>query len=464
MACALLIAPIRLIRILTCCALISGAPSQEIPSQGSEPTLVRVNITTETRGAQNAIEINGKLLTGYDPIIIQALSATGIVLDRSHITIFLGYRWIDIQDRNPRIEISTSEGQKRKGRLVGIDQSNGVAVIRLLNGKLKRTPVCTQCKVEDGITIVVPVGEGPAPSQYRKAQIISVSADQGIPGHGNWIVALNHPFPDIGQPILTTDHSVLGFVASRDPIGMRTIVFPISQLLSSAEKILKTGGDIRAGWLGIFLVDSHPATGRGIIVRRVEPDSPAEEAGLVADDFLLKYNGQEIQDARQFIQLVQGTAIGSKANLDLMRQGNSMTVTALIGARKSRHDHGRLSFNLPGDLGSPFVGTVPEPEPVNPRLLFGLDTMVLTPPLADALRMPGQTGLLVIGVAKQMPADLAGILVGDVIVAIEGQPIVDIPSFASYLQTHIWGSRPAIRILRGGIERVIVVQIPDFER
>ena len=137
-----------------------------------------------------------------------------------------------------------------------------------------------------------------------------------------------------------------------------------------------------------------------------------------------------------------------------------MTVTALIEAWKSRQYQDKLSFSLPGDFGVSFEGAGPKQEASNPRLLFGLDTIVLNPSLADALQMPGQTGLLVIDVTKQMPADRAGIQPGDVIVEFDGQPIVDALSFASYLQLHNLGSHPQLKILRKGIERTVAVQIP----
>jgi S1-C subfamily serine protease len=468
MACAILIYSARLARILTYCALLSGAPSMEHALRKEQsrevmPILVRVFITTETHGAKDTVEINGKLLTDYK--IIQAFSAAGIVLDhRGHIMTFLGYRWIDIQNHDPRIEISTAEGQKWKGKLVGIDQSNGVAVIRLLNGKPQKTPICAECEVKDGAVIMAPVVENPGPSQYQEAQVVSVDVNQGMMGQASWVVEVNRPIPDVGLPILTTDHRVIGFAASQDPMGMRTVVYPISQLLSSAEEILKKGKDIHAGWLGVFLIDAHPAAGSGIVIRRVEPDSPAQKAGLSADDFVLKYNGKEVRDARQFIHLVQSTPIGSKANLEIIRQGNPMTVTAQVEARKPQQNPAMLSFNLPGVFGMPVAAATPEPRSRIPRLLFGLDTIVLTPALAEAVQMPGQTGLLVIDVAKQLPADRAGVLVGDVIVAIDGQPVIDGPSFASYLQTHNWAPQSVLRVIRKGIERIITVQIPDQDK
>jgi hypothetical protein len=469
MACAITISSISVARIATLCFLLAGDASAILLPKGPDteaaPTLVRVDIVTETRGAKDTVEINGKLIADYSPTIIQVFSSTGIVLDgKGHIMTFLGYHWVDIPTHDSRIEIAASGGQKYRGRLIGIDQSSGVAVIELLGGKLKKTPICADCEVKDGATIMAPIIGHYGPSQFQEAQILSIGTSQGIPMQDGWTIQMNRPFPDVGLPVLTEDHRILGFVASQDPMGFRTIIYPISQLLSSAEKILQKGSDIRAGWLGVFLADSQPATQSGVLVQRVEQDSPAEKAGLASEDFLLKYDGQEIRDMRQFIQLVQRTPIGSRAVLDIIRQGNPMTINAAIEARRPQPARGRLAFSLPGAINTQAAGRDPEAKRLSPQPLVGLDTIVLTPPLADAMQIPVKAGLLVIDVSKQSPADLAGVLIGDVIMAMGGQPITDAPSFASFLQTLDWGAQLELRILRKGTELTITVQLPEQGR
>jgi serine protease Do len=469
---ALHISSIPLICFLACSSMLAGAPFasgccfQDAADDESAPTLVRVNIIIETRGAKDTVQINGKLIANYSPIIIQDFPSTGIVLDhQNHIMTFLGYRWVDIHDSNARIVVTASKGQKWNGKLIGIDQTNGVAVIQLLDGKLKKTAVCIQCEIKDGVMVMAPIPGNLDESEFREAQVLSVGTSSGSLDPGAWVMKTNRPFPGIGLPVLTKDRRVLGFVAGLDPMDMRTIVYPVSQLLSSAEKILKAGGDIRTGWLGVFLNTSGLSKGPGVTVLRVEQNSPAHEAGLASGDVLLKIDGNEIKDALQFIQLVQNTPIGSRVKLDVIRQGRPVgNTTALIEARKPQQNGGKLSFNLTGALDPTAKGIVPELTPRNPRLLMGLSTEMLNPPLADALRVPGQTGLLVVDVAREMPAEQAGILAGDVIVSIDGQPIMDAPSFASFLMTHVWGPQSILKVLRKGIECTIVVQIPDEAR
>ena len=185
----------------------------------------------------------------------------------------------------------------------------------------------------------------------------------------------------------------------------------------------------------------------------------------MAGDVLLKFDGRAIKDAMQFIQLVQNTPIGTKVSLDVLRQGRLLSdTTALIEARGRRQNPEKLSFNLTGALDPAAKGIVPELTPRSPRLLMGLNTEMLNPMLADALRVPGQSGLLVLDVARDMPAERAGILAGDVIISIDGQPILDAPNFASFLMTHVWEAQSVLKVIRKGAEQTIVVQIPDDAR
>ena len=252
---------------------------------------------------------------------------------------------------------------------------------------------------------------------------------------------------------------MLGFIASQDPLGIRNTVYPISQLLASAEKIIKTGGDIRVGWLGLFVVDSNPLIGPGVLVQRVEPNSPAQAAGLVSGDFLLKYNGERLQNSSHYIQLVQGSSIGSKANIEIIRRGKPLALNATVAARRSQPSLGKLSFNMQGAVGLPVSGMISDPAPRNQRLLIGVDTILLDAILAESLQIPVQNGLLVLDIQRNSPADQSGILIGDVILSIDGQVVADGLEFASFLQTHNWGDQAVIQVNRKGTEHTIPVRL-----
>jgi serine protease Do len=462
MACALLIASINLAGLLACCSMLVSPLQQD--ERIAETTLVRVNIITETHGAKGAFEINGKPVDDYSPTIIQDFSSTGIVIDRKgSVLTFLGYRWVDIQDRHPRVEITTNEGQTLNGKLIGIDQTNSVAVIQTI-GALPKTPICAGCEIPDGATVFSPNVVGPNLSQDQEARILLVGTGSAIPAQDSWKITVNRPFPEIGQPILTTDHRVIGFIAGQDPADLQTIVYPIDRMMASAEKILKTGGDIRAGWLGVLLLDAQPEIGAGIEIQTVEPGSPAQKAGLSAKDLLQKYNGKGIENVRQFIQLVEGTPIGSKANIEITRQGNPKSLTAMIEARKPQQNLNRVLGDISHVWGLPATAPPAESDSREPQLRVGLEVMSLTPLLAKTLKIPGKTGLLITDVVQQSRAERAGIRVGDVIVTINGQPFVDPLSLVSYFQDNGMDEQLILKILRKGAEQTITIQVPDQNR
>ena len=278
--------PLHLARILACSILLAGTPfsranefpffhlgfgfQQKTDSRKLDPGLVRVLIVSRTTGGRE-IEINGRLITDFRPIITQSFSLAGIVLDKENVMTFLGYRWLDIHNEDLSIDVS-KEGQKWKGTLVGIDQRNGIAVIKLAGANLRKTRTCEDCEVKDGAIVMAPAS--PEASRLLQAQIVSVRADSGkiigvkaTPEPRGLVMTVDRPFPDIGLPVLTSDHRVLGFIVSQDPLGLSCVVHPISLLLSSAEKILKNNGDIFAGWLGLYL-DPIADKGRGIFVQR----------------------------------------------------------------------------------------------------------------------------------------------------------------------------------------------------
>jgi serine protease Do len=425
-------------------AFYSSVPEDFVKSGQS---LVRVTIITEVQGFEGSIEVNGKLIEDYNPVIIREFSSTGIVIDGGdHVLTFLGYHWVDVWSNDPRVEITTSDGKKWNGSLVGIDQSNGAAVIGLIGGTLRPTPVCHDCELIDGAIVVAPIAMSTGVFQFRKAEVLSVGAGVMEPasmGAGpmsaaaeSWSVVINQPFLDAGQPVFSSDYRVLGFISGWDPVDMKAMVYPIARLSESAGKILKAGGDICTGWLGIFLQESDA----GILVQGVEPDSPAQKAGLRALDSIRVLNGEKIGDVRRFIHLVQNAPIGSDAGIEIVRQGKPLHLTASVEERRPPQARKRLSFN-------------------SPRPLVGLETVALNSHLADALQMPGTTGLFVVNVVSQTPADRAGVLPGDVIVAMDGQPILDAMSFASYWQTHILGSHLILNVLRKGKERVISIPL-----
>jgi S1-C subfamily serine protease len=58
-----------------------------------------------------------------------------------------------------------------------------------------------------------------------------------------------------------------------------------------------------------------------LVVAAVGKDTPAARAGVRAGDIVLRYNGEAVADSRHFYRMVLDSRPGSRARLELLRDG-----------------------------------------------------------------------------------------------------------------------------------------------
>ncbi len=450
------------------CALLGGTSAGQPSSNEGEKTalsrLVRVRITSEGPPSAETIIINGRQLEGYRPRIIQAFPSTGVVMDdKGNVLTYIGYRWVDIPSHDPSVEIVTEQGQAYAGKLIGIDESAGVAVVNSTGGRLERTPVCRDCRVRDGSALLAPLYDAEGMPRYQRVEILSYLPEPELPGRREWEVRAVHP-PEIGEPLLDSEHRVLGFVTGRRPptnaaAGFRAVISPISQMLGSAEKILRAGGDIRTGWLGIFMEDAPPGSPGSVVVRRVEQDSPAKWAGLTPGDTLLRWNGKQIKDVRRLVQTIQETEIGARVALEVLRQGRQMTLYPVINSRRYGEAMRRFVFSYLDVVTLQGTGTAPGFAPP-PGSWEGVTAIPLTQAVADGLQIPGQSGLLILNVEPLTPFGQAGLTGGDVILAVDDAIVSDMRDLYTHAQSRTREGRMVLKLFRRGSERNVIVPLP----
>ena len=173
---------------------------------------------------------------------------------------------------------------------------------------------------------------------------------------------------------------------------------------------------------------------------------------------------------------VPGAAQSSPALVDLIQTdaaispGNSGG--ALVGP-----DRTVMGINvayIPPQVGSVSIGfSIPAPTVVDvvTQLLetgtakhpwLGVQPIPLTPQIAQQFGIGTETGVLVVEVAPDGPADRAGVQPGDVIVAVDGRPVETVEDLLGALRRHDPGSQVTIRILRGQEEREVTVTLGEY--
>ncbi len=97
------------------------------------------------------------------------------------------------------------------------------------------------------------------------------------------------------------------------------------------------------------------------------------------------------------------------------------------------------------------------------RGFLGVRSQPVTIPSAQqkALGREQSSGLLLVGVEENSPAEAGGLLVGDIIVAISGQPVTDADQLLASLVGDVVGKPVPVQVLRGGQATVIQVTIGE---
>ena len=92
---------------------------------------------------------------------------------------------------------------------------------------------------------------------------------------------------------------------------------------------LRQFGETRRGWLGVkvqSLTDDLAETygvkeNTGALVAGVTPDSPAQKAGILEGDIILKFDGKDVTTMRGLPRLVAQTPIGKDVDVEVLRKG-----------------------------------------------------------------------------------------------------------------------------------------------
>lgn len=79
----------------------------------------------------------------------------------------------------------------------------------------------------------------------------------------------------------------------------------------------------------------------------------------------------------------------------------------------------------------------------------------------QALGREQSSGLLLVGVEENSPAEMGGLLVGDILVAVDGQPVTDADQLLAALVGDVVGKPTSIQVLRGGQPLTLMVTVGE---
>lgn len=224
-----------------------------------------------------------------------------------------------------------------------------------------------------------------------------------------------------GGPMFNMDGEVIGInTAIFSPTGGSVgIGFAVpSNLARNVLEDLKEFGETRRGWLGVHIqtVTEEIAESLGLdsdhgaLVSEVDAGGPAEEAGLQAEDVILKFDGREVDEMSSLPRIVAETRVDKAVEVEIWRDGKSMTVTVVI----ARLEEGEVL----AENGQPKEAKTTDIE------ALGLELATLSDRLRQGFRIPDDIeGVLIIDVDPSSAASDKGIRPGHVIVELESEAV-----------------------------------------
>ena len=244
------------------------------------------------------------------------------------------------------IKINLSDGRRFDVEIVGSDPYADIAVLRIKSKQRLNLP-----SVQFGDPNAIQVGEWVfaigTPFGLRgtvTAGIVSaVHRDIGAGPYDDFIqtdAAINKG--NSGGPLFNTRGQVVGInTVILSPSGVSAgagFAIPVSTALPIIDQLIKTGKTSR-GWLGVQIQDITEALAetiglkepKGALVAVVTPDSPADKAGIKTGDVIVKFNGQDIGQMRELPKLVSTTAVGSRARVEVIRNGRAIQFEVVLG-------------------------------------------------------------------------------------------------------------------------------------
>lgn len=245
-------------------------------------------------------------------------------------------------EREDDLSVETHDGRTVAAQLAGHDPANDLAVLRVPD--LGLTPAAMARQAARVGQLVLAVGRPSSGGPMASVGIVSAVGGPLRTGRGSlleqYIRTDATPYPGFsGGPLVDTSGAAIGIVTT-GLVGGVALAVPAATAWRIADTLTQHG-TIKRGFLGIssqpvFLPESQRA-GRsqetGLLIVRVEPDSPAGKGGLLVGDILVGLDGNEVQDADDLQALLAGDRVGKAVPVAVIRGGVLQTVNVTIGER-----------------------------------------------------------------------------------------------------------------------------------
>lgn len=373
------------------------------------------------------------------------ISPDGYILTNNHV----------IADAD-EILVRLADRSELKAKLIGTDPRSDVALLKIEG---KDLPVLKLGKSQDlkPGQWVVAIGS-PFGFDHTVTHGIVSAVGRSLPNE-NYVpfiqtdVSINPG--NSGGPLFNLAGEVVGinsqiYTRSGGFMGV-SFTIPIDVAMDVSNQ-LKSGGKVSRGWLGVVIQEVNKDLAEsfglekpaGALVAQIQDDGPAAKGGLQVGDVILSMNDQPIVMSADLPHLVGALKAGSKAKLEVIRDGKRKNVELTVGAIP---EEGKELDALPKS------GSV---ERSSNRL--GVAVAELTDEQKKANEIQGG---VVIKEVQDGPAALIGLQPGDVITHLNNQAIGSTKEFTEIAKALPKNRSVSMRVLRQGRASFITFKLAE---
>jgi len=318
-----------------------------------------------------------------------------------------------------KILVTFKDGNKIVGEVLGVDEDTDLAVVQVKSkNPLAAVKFADSSKVKIG-QLVVAVGNPYGLNDTTTFGIVSGLKRENVnlSRYEDFIQTDASINPgNSGGPLLNIKGEVIGINTAIINYA-QSIGFSIpSNMVSHIVAQLVEHGEVHRGWLGVGIdpitdvlaEKNNVKQGVGVIVNSVFEGDPAHLAGLKVGDIILKIGGVKIDSPNSLIRIIGTISPGQTINLNILRKGERKVVSVKLESKKKKNN--LLASLTPSDpLG----------------LGFTLKDMVGN--------HNGEKGPKVMKVEPGSYAESKGLLIGDQILAVNGESIGNQQEFKDIL-------------------------------
>jgi serine protease Do len=408
------------------------------------------------------------MVTGYGPISPASSGDTGLIIGRQRTVgsgvviseegyivtnahVVNGAQRVQVVLHGPVANDAVGQfltgetGQTVDARIVGTAREPDLALLKVEAKGLRAIPFADYHKIKQG-QLVFAFGSPQGLTNSVTMGVVSAVARQTDPDSPALYIQTDAPINpgNSGGPLVNADGELVGlntFILSESG-GSQGLGFAIpSAVIAAAFTPLRKYGHLRRGVIGIEVQANSPdlAAGlhlsktTGVVVADVDPDSPAETAGVQAQDIVTDVDGAPTQIVPMFGLAMSSHPPGDTVTLGLLRGTNALVVKVPV-IEDARFDD-RLAT-----LADPVTNSVPQLG------IVGVDITDETAALITGLRI---TSGVLVAAREQALLDTANPLIaGDIIHSVNGFTVRSLDGLRAILDGFKARSRIVLQIER----------------